>query len=182
MILEEKFLSIIQDFCDINKIKVVNGRIPEIYSSQIQGYIKKRLQHERAITRNLEKQNEMKIGNIASRILFGIQVLDSPIEQYLWDAIEREGLDYLARRQFEIKPYKIDIAFPIARLAVECDGREYHRENVQQLERDQRRDKFLARKGWRTLRIEGIAIRKDIQFCIKKIKDALGDLAVVKHA
>jgi very-short-patch-repair endonuclease len=182
MILEEKFQGLVQDYCREHKIRIIDGKIPICHKRDIEDFIDRVLKNERAITRGMEKLHDMQVGNILNKMLGRIDVLNSPIEQYLWDALEREGLSYLARRQFDIGPYKIDMAFPIARLAVECDGAEYHRANMVQFERDQKRDKYLARKGWRTLRIEGIAIRRDINFCIKKIKDNLGDLAVSKEA
>lgn len=181
MILEDKFLKEAVKFCRIHDIPIKNGRIPEEYVDDIQEYIKQRMDKERAITRRLEESISLKIESSLGGLMQKMQgmIIDSPIEEYLWHALEKEELSFMARRQFEIGPYKIDIAFPMAKVAIECDGAEYHRSNQLQLERDQKRDKYLARKGWRTLRIEGIAIRRDISYCIERIKQALRVFATI---
>jgi len=178
VILEDKFLEEAIKFCEIYNIPIKDGKIPTEHIDEIIEYIRERLKKERAITRRLEENIRLKIDHSLGGIMkkLGANLIDSPIEEYLWSALEREELTFMAKRQFEIGSYKIDIAFPNAKLAVECDGKEYHRANVLQLEKDQKRDKYLARKGWRTLRIEGIAIRRDINYCIERIKKALGNL------
>lgn len=183
MILEDKFMEEITKFCKIKNIPIVNGKIPPVYEGEIKEYIQSRLKKERQVTARLEESIQQKIDFSIWGIMkkWDNDRFDSPIEDYLWDALEREELSFMARRQFEIGHYKIDIAFPNAKLAIECDGAEYHRGNELQLERDQKRDKYLARKGWRTLRIEGIAIRRDINYCIERIKRGLGDLLPIKQ-
>jgi len=176
MIFEEKLLEEITKYCIIKNIPIKNGKIPVFYEREINGYIRERLEKERGVTRrseeNIQLRMDYSIQNIITKLLVGIKI-ESPLEEYLWDALEKEELSYLAKKQFEIGKYKIDIAFPVAKLAIECDGAEYHRSNIQQLERDQKRDIYLARKGWRTMRFAGIEIRRDIKFCIKKIKEAI---------
>ena len=178
MILPDKFLEEVTKYCEFHNIPIVNGRIPVKYEGDIHVYIRERLAKERRITARLEERSKQGMEYSIKGIMFKLaqSKIDSPIEEYLWDALEREELSFMARRQFPIGPYKIDFAFLNAKLAVECDGAEYHRANQLQLEHDQKRDKYLARKGWRTLRIEGIAIRRDIVYCIERIKKALGDL------
>lgn len=174
MILPDKFLEEVTKFCEIHQIPIKNGKILQEHIREIETYIAERLKKERDITRRLEEQYKNSISSMVHEILFKVKPEDSPIEEYLWQALQREELSFLAVRQFEIGLYRIDFAFPKYKLAVECDGKKYHRENQQQLERDQKRDKFLARKGWRTLRVEGLAIRRDINYCIKRIKEAIG--------
>ena len=84
-----------------------------------------------------------------------------------------EGLGKHLRTQFNIGSKRVDFAFPIAKLVVEADGKEYHRANQRQLDRDMQRDKYLARKGWRVLHIEGLAIRRNLGLCLEKIKEQL---------
>lgn len=177
MILPEFFERELIKYCEIHKIPIRNGMIPIKYKSAIETYIEDRLRKERFVTRQQEEKNRLTITLTLASIMGRIQPNESPIEMYLWDALEREGLTYMARKHFGVGCYEIDIAFPVCKLAIECDGVEYHRANQLQLERDQKRDKYLAQKGWRTLRIEGIAIRRNINFCIEKIKNMLGDFA-----
>jgi hypothetical protein len=88
MILEEKFLPIIREYCLINNIPIENGRIPNARSQEIRDYILNQLDQERKRTKEVEKQNDYLLKNIIKRMLGGVTVLDSPIEQYLWDALE----------------------------------------------------------------------------------------------
>lgn len=182
MLIEEKFKDKVIKFCALKNIPIERGFIPQKYAGEISEFIKNSLDKERQTTKRLEE-------NLQSRLNFSIKsvihklsgmVIEYPIETYLWDALEREELFYMARKQYEIGPYRIDIAFPVCKLAIECDGAEYHRANITQLERDQKRDKYLARKGWRTIRFSGIEIRRDINFCITKTKECLGDFAAKK--
>ncbi len=152
MILPDKYLGEVIKYCEIKNIPI----------------------KKRDITRRLEEQGKMGLADSIGKIMCGIKQEESPIEEYLWEALKRTELSFLAIRQFEIGKYRIDFAFPKYKLAVECDGAEYHRANILQLERDQVRDKYLAHKGWRTLRVEGIAIRRDITYCIERIKKAMG--------
>jgi len=176
MILEEKYAELVNQYCAIRGIPLRNGLIPESYAGEIKKYIHSRMEKETAITRRLQESMRSQIKHQIGSIMtdFEKKKVDSPIELLMWDALERYELISGACKQFEIGPYRIDIAYPMARLAVECDGAQYHRENQIQLERDQKRDKYLARKGWRTLRLEGIAICRDIEFCVEKVKRCLG--------
>lgn len=95
----------------------------------------------------------------------------------------KAGLDIHCKPQFEIGTKRVDIAFPIAKLVVECDGKEFHHDNQDQIDRDQKRDIYLAKKGWRVLHIEGLAIRRNIDLCVEKIKEQLRpyiDLEAIK--
>ncbi len=174
MILVDKYTQEALKYCEINNIRVINNRIPLRYKREIHHYIVSRLRKEREIT--AEKERKSQISRLIDAFLKNPekQILESPIEIYLWEALKEAGLACRAELQYKIGKCRIDIAFPKEKLAIECDGAQYHRANVQQLERDQKRDKYLARKGWRTLRIEGLAIRRDIKLCINKIKQALG--------
>ena len=174
MILPDKYLEEVIKYCEFKNIAIQDGKVPAYCENEIKDYIAQRMKKERAITRRLEEESRISIAPTIAKILGVVKPEESPIEEYLWIALERAELSFLAIRQFEIGSYKIDFAFPKYKLAVECDGAEYHRGTELQLERDQKRDKYLARKGWRTLRIEGIAIRRDIQYCMERIRKAIG--------
>lgn len=50
------------------------------------------------------------------------------------------------------------------RLAIECDGREYHAAQVY-VDRDRRRQQELEREGWSFLRFTGTQITRDVAAC-----------------
>lgn len=166
--LEEK----VEEFCKEQNIEVINGRIPMRYQKYVHNYIEKVLKSDRARTRSQQYFVKGKIGFVLNSMIGDFKV-SSPIEVLLWEALEKNGLISGAVKQHPIGKCKIDIAYPDKKLAIECDGREYHRENYEQIERDQKRDKYLARKGWRTLRIEGVAIHRNINLCVRKINEKL---------
>lgn len=172
MILEDFYSERVKKFCELSGISIVNGNIPSNRIAEVKDFLIKDQAKQKEITRSREDQSIRPLIKNEINRLSG-QIMLSPIEEYLWNALKLDGLTHLALWQFPIGPFKIDIAFPIARLAVECDGFEYHRENYEQLERDERRDKYLARKGWVTLRITGIEIRRNMPACIEKIRSFL---------
>ena len=67
----------------------------------------------------------------------------------------------------------MDFAYPEQKLAVECDGYKWHKQDKEQIEKDIERDKYLAKKGWRVLHFSGVQIRRNIKECINEIKVAL---------
>lgn len=169
MILDEYLLEKVKRYCELIGIPFKGGRLSNRHKKEIQDFIYAQLKLDRIAT----KKKEGEIESILAKIINISKFTESPIEEYLLGAIAREGLTKHCRPQFEIGKCRVDFAFPIANLAVECNGREYHFTEQEQIERDQRRDKYLARKGWRVLHIEGLAIRRNIDLCIKKIKEAL---------
>lgn len=48
----------------------------------------------------------------------------SPIEKRVLKALWMR--DYKPTTQYPIRRYRIDVAFPEYRLAIECDGKEFH--------------------------------------------------------
>ena len=175
MILPEYLLPEVKKFCKIRGIKIVGDKIPENIIKDVEDFISNRLRLDRQINKNLEQMNRVKVRTTLSDMMKKLKV-ESPIEEILRDALIIEGLGKYLRTQFEIGTKRVDFVFPIARLVVEADGKEYHRDNQDQLDRDMQRDKYLARKGYRVLHIEGLAIRRNIRFCIDKIKEELGDI------
>jgi len=74
----------------------------------------------------------------------------------------------------EIGPYKTDFLFPESMLIVEADGQEYH-SSPSQIKRDDRRDKYLMKRGYTVLRFSGSQIYGSVQTCIAKIVQIIGD-------
>ncbi len=71
-------------------------------------------------------------------------------EARLWQELRGSRLGVAFRRQLVIGRYIADFAAPSVRLVVEVDGG-YHATRGAQ---DARRDRALARAGWRVLRLE----------------------------
>jgi very-short-patch-repair endonuclease len=93
----------------------------------------------------------------------------SYIENRLIAALEQIGL-FNYERQYEIDGKYADIAFPSARLVVECDGYPYHHTREDR-DRDSLRDLNFEALGWRVLRCAGSLINRDAIACALKIKE-----------
>jgi very-short-patch-repair endonuclease len=92
----------------------------------------------------------------------------------LWDAaskslggVEREFEGAVPGRRF-----RLDIALPAARLAIEVDGWEWHGKHKGDFTRDRERQNLLTLHGWRILRFTAGQIRKDVAGCIEMIRQA----------
>lgn len=74
-------------------------------------------------------------------------------------------------------PYRIDIAFPGLRLAIEMDGWEHHGKFHSDFVRDRRRERRLAVDGgWRFLRYPAGEVRRDLPAVLDEIELAIGNL------
>jgi hypothetical protein len=67
---------------------------------------------------------------------------------------------------------RIDLAFPGARVAVECDGFAFHR-SARDLARDHERQNALVRAGWRVFRISWQRWRRDPAAVIAEVRELL---------
>ena len=95
---------------------------------------------------------------------------ESPIERRLYDALLSRG-HYIVT-QYPMGRYRIDIAFPQYKLAVECDGRQFH-STKEAMERDRRKDNYLRSNGWTVIRISGRTINKSLPSAVKRIEDKI---------
>ncbi len=157
-------------FCKDSNIPIDGGYVSKIDAEKTERFIHYQMTQNRNRTGHIER-TRVTITDQDLKKMFNL--CESPIEDYLLQAMVDVGLDKHCRPQFEIGKKRVDFAFPIAKLAVECDGKAYHFTDQTQIEKDQERDKYLARKGWRVLHIEGLAIRRNIELCIKKIVDQI---------
>lgn len=73
----------------------------------------------------------------------------TPIEAALWGEIRE--CNVVMYPQFPIGRFFVDFANPVARVAIECDGYEYHLDKV----KDRARDAWLEENGWTVYRITG---------------------------
>ena len=172
MILPKYLEGEVKKFCEISNILIVDGKVPPQHELEIKDFIIERMKKDRKITRRAEENKKLHIGSTLEKIMYGKEP-DITIEDYMKDALVRADLFKDCVPQYEIGTKRVDFAFPKSRLALECDGKAYHFTEAWQIERDQKRDKYLARKGWRVLHIEGLAIRRNIALCIDKIREAL---------
>jgi very-short-patch-repair endonuclease len=84
-------------------------------------------------------------------------------EVILWDCLRGNRLDGLRfRRQHAVGGYILDFYCAAAKLAVELDGS--HHDLPKQIVHDERRDRWLADQGIRTMRIAATDIM-DEQAC-----------------
>lgn len=72
----------------------------------------------------------------------------TPIERAIWCDIRNEGL--VMYPQWPEFGFFLDFANPVARVAIECDGREFH-----DAKEDAIRDSILGDHGWKVYRIPG---------------------------
>lgn len=90
----------------------------------------------------------------------------------LWAAVSSCLAD--AVREFENavpgRKYRLDIAIPAARLAIEVDGWEWHGKHKGDFLRDRERQNLLTLHGWRILRFAAGQIRKDTAGCVEQIR------------
>jgi very-short-patch-repair endonuclease len=170
--IEEK----IKEFCNLLGFSI-NDKGSTEDAKLIKNFINYEKARRKIATCHTEKDNEETIKLSIKPFISGIKskFSESPIEDCMYSALYKAGLKEF-QQQYEIGKYRVDFAFPKEKVVIEADGYEWHRENSQQIDRDIARDKYLARKGWRILRFQGIEIRRDIETCIAKIKKILGNL------
>jgi len=83
-----------------------------------------------------------------------MRAVPTTTEALLWEQLRGKRLGVVFRRQVVIGRYIADFAAPSVRLVVEVDGG-YHRQRVAA---DGRRDRVLARLGWRVLRVSAAEV------------------------
>jgi very-short-patch-repair endonuclease len=94
----------------------------------------------------------------------------TPSEQLLWRAICRRKLGTSVKRQVVIGSFIVDFCAPAAHLVVEVDG-SYH---ARRSGADARRDRALARAGYRVLRLKAELVLSRLPLAIALVRQALG--------
>jgi hypothetical protein len=74
----------------------------------------------------------------------------SPIENQAWQAIRGVGSAPMYP-QYPVDKYFMDFGNPYVKVAIECDGKAYHRDR----EKDKKRDERLLELGWTVYRVPG---------------------------
>lgn len=97
----------------------------------------------------------------------------SPQELSLWLHLrELKTLGWRFRRQAPEPPYILDFVCRGAMLVVEVDG--VHHAGIEQSTHDERRDAFLAERGFSVLRFWASDVESDIDAVMETILNALG--------
>lgn len=86
----------------------------------------------------------------------------TPIEQAVWSEIREHGV--VMYPQHPVGNYFVDFGHPLARIAIECDGKQFHQDK----EKDVARQREIEAKGWRVYRISG-------SMCMRQPKASLDD-------
>jgi very-short-patch-repair endonuclease len=92
---------------------------------------------------------------------------ESPIERRLFKALW--SLNYPVVCQYPFYRYRLDLAIPALKIAIEADGKAYH-SSPKQKAHDRKRDAYLKLHGWQTLRFSGSQINRDISWVVRRIK------------
>ena len=87
----------------------------------------------------------------------------------LWRRISGKQLGVAFRRQVPLGKYIADFVAPSARLVVEVDDRSYELKHTA----DARRDRDLARLGYRVLRLPAELVRGNVEQAVTRIVAAL---------
>ncbi len=99
---------------------------------------------------------------------------DSDLETRCWQAIRAAGLP-LPVPQFRVSigdhRYRIDLAYPDARLAIEVDGFDFHRSRTS-FDADRARGNALVLAGWQLLRFTSKSSDEEMVACITAAREA----------
>lgn len=95
---------------------------------------------------------------------------ESPIEamfvEAAWPVLSQYGR---LVTQYRISYYRVDVALPELKIAIEIDGREWHNTELQ-TENDKARDRALMRLGWQTIRYPGREVYADAAACVAEVE------------
>ena len=91
-------------------------------------------------------------------------------EVLLWAQLQQHPGDYRFRKQVPQHPFTLDFACMRARLAIEVDGEAHNRGDQPRL--DEVRDRVIAERGFRTLRLPAYEVLKNMEGCVLAIVEA----------
>jgi len=100
--------------------------------------------HEKAITQS--RADEWAIPAYSWDEVVGLM---TPIEDALWQDIRSANAIFYP--QWPVAGVFLDFANPAAKVAIECDGKEFHKDKA----KDEARDKRLVALGWTIYRFPG---------------------------
>jgi very-short-patch-repair endonuclease len=91
-------------------------------------------------------------------------------EVLLWVQLQRHPGGHKFRKQVPQHPYTLDFACLNARLCIEVDGEAHNRGD--QPKRDEIRDRVMAERGFRMLRLPAYEVLKNMEGCLVAIVKA----------
>jgi very-short-patch-repair endonuclease len=100
----------------------------------------------------------------------------TPPERRLWNALKARPNGLKFRKQHEHGPYYLDFFCYEAALAVEVDG--FAHELGSNPQRDEKRDRWLAGRGIRTIRFAATDIRDNLEAVVACIVDVSNERLV----
>lgn len=146
--------------------------------------------------------------HVAHEIEHLAQFCQSPIEQMLgahlfatdpailsfaavigdWNHSVSGGQGFYVWPQMGVRNYRADfgvlfnVQTGVYRLAVECDGHEFHEKTKEQAQRDKARDREFLEEGWPVMRFTGSEIHRDPMKCADQVGDFLMQQFLRDHA
>ena len=100
---------------------------------------------------------------------FSMRHTPSRSEAILFAALSGRKLGVLFRRQVRVGRFIADLAAPAVRLIVEVDGPWHERRRAA----DERRDRVLARAGWRVVRLPAELVERELGVAVERVREAL---------
>jgi very-short-patch-repair endonuclease len=91
-----------------------------------------------------------------------------PIVLTLQKPVARFKLDMALEELFESGEW--------GRIAIECDGHEFHERTKEQAEHDRSRDRALQADGWSVMRFTGRELHRDARKCAAEVSGMMGGL------
>ncbi|MBK8630758.1 MAG: DUF559 domain-containing protein [Sphingomonadales bacterium] len=88
-------------------------------------------------------------------------------EVLLWVQLQRHPGGHKFRKQVPQHPYTLDFACLKANLVIEVDGEAHNRGD--QPRKDEVRDRIMAERGFRTLRLPAYEVLKNMEGCVMAI-------------
>jgi len=113
---------------------------------------------------------------IDSQVEVGEDSFESQFEKDVYRKIIEKG--YKVTPQFKVAEYRIDLVVEGGnkRLAVECDGDNWH--GPEEYDKDQWRQRILARAGWRFWRIRGSLFYRDPEQALESLWQVLEEMGI----
>lgn len=109
------------------------------------------------------------LGQWLNKITGFTTFLESESEKRAYEILRKSG--WKVRKQYQIAPYRLDFYLSSVRVNVEIDGIDHLKRRFT----DRQRDKVLAKKGIKTLRIPAHTLHTaDLEkFILKKLKEII---------
>jgi very-short-patch-repair endonuclease len=101
------------------------------------------------------------------------------VRPYADESSLAESADIYFGRQIRVLDWPVDFVIvarfvhdefrSLARLAIECDGHEYHERTKEQAARDRSRDRSLQASGYTVMRFTGSELYRDPMKCVEEV-------------